>query len=107
MGLLKAHKKLIITILLAFSSLIFTNRAVFASSITVTTNLNPMSVSVAPGQFGSASQTITVTTDNLTGYRVRLSTIGSSSALVHDSDNTKVLTMVQISSQLQNQMIHQ
>ena len=91
MGLLKAHKKIIITISLVFSSLIFTNQAVFASSITVTTNLNPMSVSVAPGQFGSASQTITVTTDNLSGYKVRLSTIGPSSALVHDSDNTKTI----------------
>ena len=44
-----------------------------------------------PGQFGMENQTITVSTNNLAGYQVKLATTGTSSALVEESDNMKII----------------
>ena len=85
-------KKFILLILLAFANLLFTSQAVFAASeLDVSISPNHVYTNLMPGQFGMENQTITVSTNNLAGYQVKLATTGTSSALVEESDNMKII----------------
>ena len=85
-------KKLIILIVLSFVSLLFTSQAVFAdSNLSISLSSNSVQLSLAVNQFGTESQTITASTSNSIGYKIGLITIGDSSALVHEQDNTKTI----------------
>ena len=85
-------KKLISLIILAFASLLFTSQAVFATSeLEVTLSTDRIYMSLMPDQFEMEGQTITISTDNIAGYQVKLATTGASSALVDVSDNTKTI----------------
>ena len=92
-------KKLIVFILLAFTSLLFTSRAVFATSeLEVTISPDQVYMSLIPAQLETENQTISVSTDNTTGYRVILTTAGTSSALVEVSDDTKTIPTLTLPS---------
>ncbi len=70
---------------------------VTASSISISaTTLSP--VSLMPESFTTTAQTITVTTDNYTGYTLSMTTSGSSSGLVNVSDNTLVIPTITLPS---------
>ena len=85
-------RRILTLMTLAISSLIFTNQAVFAdSTLSITLSTDTVNISLAPGQFGTVSQTIIASTSSEFGYQVRLTTTGSSSALVHQTDNTKTI----------------
>ncbi|MBQ3473934.1 hypothetical protein IJH24_00680 [Candidatus Saccharibacteria bacterium] len=67
----------------------------------------PLSLSLDPGMFGSTSQTISVTTDNYTGYTATLTNPTNSTDLVNTADNTKTIPTITLpqgsSSITQNQ----
>ena len=72
-------------------SLIFFNQAVFADELSISISSNTATINVAPGQWGTASQTITAHTDNATGYSVNLITTGPSTDLINQSDSNEVI----------------
>ena len=63
------------------------------ASITITTN-TALSLSLNPGTFGSTSQTISVTTDNYTGYTASLTNPTNSTNLVNTSDNSLTIPTI-------------
>lgn len=86
---MKGNKKIIFCILSTLLSLLFSGRAAFAAEeITVTISSDTVNIVTAPGIFASASQTITVSTNNPTGYNGSLATLGSGTALVNQDDNS-------------------
>ena len=67
------------------------------SSISISaTTLSP--VSLMPWSFATTSQTITVTTDNYTGYTLSMTTSGNSSGLVNTSDNSLTIPTITLPS---------
>lgn len=85
-------KKLLIINILAFTSLLFTSRAVFADSdLSISISSDSVHLELFPGEFGSENQTITASTTDSAGYTIRLTTTGDSSALVNDLDNSKAI----------------
>ncbi len=60
-------------------------------SITISSSL---SLGLSPGLFGSTSQTVSVTTDNYTGYTAALTNPTNSTDLVNVSDNTKIIPTI-------------
>ncbi|MBR5046172.1 InlB B-repeat-containing protein [Candidatus Saccharibacteria bacterium] len=85
-------KKLIIVNILAFTSLLFTSQAVFADSdLSISISSNSVHMDLTVGVFGTESQTITASTTNSAGYKIKLTTAGSSSALVNEQDSSKTI----------------
>ena len=77
---------------LAILALSLSNCAAFAANdASISVSTNDIYITVAPGNFSSASQTITATTDNAAGYTIELETLGSSTALTHQTDSTKTI----------------
>ena len=67
--------------------------AVTDASITINAG-NALNVSSYPGTFGSASSSISVTTDNYTGYTATLANPNNSTDLVHTSDNNLTIPTI-------------
>lgn len=69
---------------------------VFAiTDATITVNISsPLSLSLNPGTFGATSQTISVTTDNYTGYTTSFVNPTNSTDLVHSSDSSLVIPTI-------------
>ncbi len=89
---MKGVRKISFFIILAFSSLIISNQAVFADqSLTISLTPNPVTIDTLPGNFESASQDLTVSTNNIAGYTVKMATAGSSTSLVHTEDSSKTI----------------
>ena len=85
-------KKLIVLNILAFTSLLFTSRSVFADSeLGITISSNSVNLNLVADEFGTGSQTINAFTNNSTGYKIRLITTGGSSALVDELDDSKII----------------
>ncbi len=85
-------KKILIINILAFISLLFSSRAVFAESeLSISISSDSVHFNLFPGEFGSENQTITASTTDSAGYTIRLTTTGDSSALVNDLDNSKTI----------------
>ena len=57
----------------------------------ISISINPVSITLQPGEFGTASQTITASTTNSTGYTIKLGNSSNTTDLVNTADNTKVL----------------
>ncbi len=92
---MRGIKKLLIIISLTLFSLIFGNQAVFATDeLTVSISSDTIALGLLPEQFNSASQTINVSTTNSSGYNITLSTVGSTTNLVNQSDNTKIIPTI-------------
>lgn len=67
-------------------------QSVFATSDpSISISINPVSMTLQPGEFGTASQTITASTTNSTGYTIKLGNSSNTTDLVNTTDNTKVL----------------
>ncbi|MBR6097330.1 InlB B-repeat-containing protein [Candidatus Saccharibacteria bacterium] len=82
----------LLLVLLAISSLFFANGSVFAiSSLSISVSSDNVDISLFPGQFKTANQTINASTTSIAGYQIKLATLGSSSALVEQSDNTRII----------------
>ena len=64
-------------------------------SITPSTNAN---ISLYPGMFGTATQTISATTTNYTGYVLTFSTEGASTSLVNTEDDTITIPTITLPS---------
>lgn len=67
-------------------------QSVFAiSDPSISLSINNVSMALQPGEFGTASQTITASTNNFTGYTIKLGNSSSTTDLVNIADNTKVI----------------
>ena len=93
-AIIKRRRKVIYGLVLPLMALIggqlIIGTPVFAvtdASITITLG-DPLAVSLYPGTFDSASSSISVTTDNYTGYVATLVNPTNSTDLIHTSDNT-------------------
>lgn len=85
-------KKFLIINILAFTSLLFTSRAVFADSdLSISISSDSVQLELLPGEFGTESQTITASTTDSSGYTIRLTTASDSAALVDVLDNSKTI----------------
>ncbi len=70
-----------------------------ATAPTISISLSTLSpLDVTPGHFDSVSQTISVTTNNYTGYTSTLTNPTNSTDLVHTSDNTLVIPTITLPS---------
>ena len=67
--------------------------AVTDASITINAG-NALNVSSYPGTFSSASSSISITTDNYTGYTATLANPNNSTDLVHTSDNNLTIPTI-------------
>ena len=75
-------------VLLSASLTGFASSAVFAvDDVSITISNNPAAMTLLPGQFHEESQTITASTNSISGYTIGIRTAGSSSALVNTNDN--------------------
>lgn len=76
--------------------LIFMDTPVFAiTDATITVNVGSLSsLDLAPGKFGSSSQTITVNTDNYTGYNVNLTNSTDNTDLINAVDSTLTIPTI-------------
>ncbi len=89
---MRGAKKLIFVLASTISSLIFTNQAVFATdSLSVTLSSNQLAVSLMPGEFGTASTTITASTSSSLGYTIKLATSGATTDLTELSNPSLVI----------------
>ncbi len=89
---MRGNKKIIFCILSTLLSLLFSGRAVFAvEEITVTLSTDTVNITTAPGMFASASQTITVSTTNPTGYNGNIKTLGTGTALINQDNNARTI----------------
>jgi len=84
-------KKILLFVTLVYSSLILTNQAVFGASLSVSITPDSASMAMVPGQFNTTTQTISITTSNSAGYRAKIATIGTSSALINQVDDSKTI----------------
>lgn len=89
--MMRADKKILLFVALVYSSLILTNQAVFGASLSVSITPDSASMAMVPGQFNTTTQTISITTSNSAGYRAKIATIGTSSALINQVDDSKTI----------------
>lgn len=67
-------------------------QSVFAETIlTISVSNDDLELTLLPGEFGEASQTVTVNTNNPAGYSVNISPSGNSSSLINEDDSTKTI----------------
>ena len=95
-GLKKTVFRLMLVSMTLIGGQLFSGTPVFGvtdASITITTN-TALSLSLNPGTFGSTSQTISVTTDNYTGYTASLTNPTNSTNLVNTSDNSLTIPTI-------------
>ena len=97
-----AAKNVFLLIILAMFSLIFTNQAVFATTISVSIPDDTVYIAPLPGVLSTASQTIIASTDNPTGYRIELNNTSSSSALINQIDSSLTIPTFVSASQSTN-----
>lgn len=77
---------------LAISLTLFFNQAVFADTdISISVSPEELNLNLMPGEYGYIDQTITVSTTNIAGYTVKLSTSGVSTSLVNTEDSSKTI----------------
>lgn len=82
-----------------FGKIAFVSDSSAATSATISITLGTLAdVSVAPGIFGSAAQTVTVATDNYTGSSTTLASIDDSTALVNTLDNNLTIPTITLPS---------
>lgn len=67
--------------------------AVTPASLSVSLGSLP-SLNLSPGRFGSATQAISVTTDNYTGYTIDLTNNSNTTALVNNSDSSLTIPTI-------------
>jgi len=99
-SVLKKRHQIIFGLVLALIALIG-GQTIFATPVfgitnpTLSINLSTLSsLDVTPGNFGSASQTVNITTDNYTGYTATLTNPTNSTDLIHTVDNTLVIPTI-------------
>ena len=83
--------KLITCLLIAFSSLMISNQAVFAEEIEVEIAHDTIEIVTSPNRFATATQSISVSTTNSAGYRVNFSTAGATTSLVNQDDPSRTI----------------
>ena len=97
---MKKHQKFFKNLVLALITLIG-EQIIFGTPVfgitdaTITINVGAsLSLSLNPGTFGSTSQSISVTTDNYTGYTASFTNSTNSTDLVHSNNNNLVIPTI-------------
>ena len=96
MGRLKNTAKLLLVFMTLLGGQLIFGAPVFGvtnASISITISA-PLTLSLNPGVFGSTSQTISVTTDNYTGYTTTLTNSVNATDLVNSSDSSLVIPTI-------------
>ena len=109
MGRLKNTAKMLLVFMTLLGGQIIFGTPVFGvtdASISISISA-PLSLNLSPGIYGSVSQTISVTTDNYTGYTATLTNSTNSTDLVNSSDSNFIIPTITLpqgsSSITQNQ----
>lgn len=85
-------KTCILLVLIPFFGLIFCDQTALAiTSIGMSLSTDEVSLDLIPNSLKTASQTITITTDNSAGYDINLQTKGKTNALVNSKDASQTI----------------
>ncbi|MBR0431204.1 InlB B-repeat-containing protein [Candidatus Saccharibacteria bacterium] len=91
----KTAKKLLIIMTLLGGQTIFGTPVFGVTEASISINISSsLTLSLMPGAFGATSQSVSVTTDNYTGYTAQLTNPTNSTDLVNVGDNTKTIPTI-------------